>query len=351
MQWSREGRARTRQLAEIASLQPALQTPMTGIGDRRIVVFSPQATKTSTLAMCLWVLAEARGDQVLGVDANPDKGKLRMRLCPAEAARPARGLTDLIQQVRKDLAVEPGERLLRTARDVQPALEQTPARLLRLICDAGTPPEAIAEHTAEDYLAVFDLLSEWFPILGIDIGRSQTTAATRAALAAADHLLVPWEADGTAMNLVLEALEDLVRFGHEELVARCTMVVTAQDPAAIPQTAIGYLQQLADRRHRDGRCPLWRSVVTVPYDEAAGPIGQIVFADLAPATQLAYTRVAARVAETFADTPSHHRFAAGGDPDGWFSAAPRPAAAAVRQLRPAERAAGPADHAAERSGS
>ncbi|MEO6703481.1 MAG: hypothetical protein ABI140_07300, partial [Jatrophihabitantaceae bacterium] len=68
--------------AAIEELTPWLRAPMAGVGARRITVFSPQATKTTTLAMVLWVLAEARGDQVLGVDANPDKGKLRARLCP-----------------------------------------------------------------------------------------------------------------------------------------------------------------------------------------------------------------------------------------------------------------------------
>jgi MinD-like ATPase involved in chromosome partitioning or flagellar assembly len=343
---------RGRQLAELASLQPVLRTPMAGIGSRRIGVYSPQATKTSTLAMCLWVLAEARGDQVLGVDANPDKGKLRDRLCPAGALRPGRGLTDLIQQLRVDLAGPADLRLLRTAADLQPALEQTPARLLRLISDTGTTPEAIAEHTEHDYLAVFDLLAGWFPILGIDIGRSQMTPATRATLTAADHLLVPWEADGTSMNLVLEALGDQLRFGHEHLVRNATMVVTGQDPAANPDTAIGHLQRFADARHRQGEIPLWRSVVTVPYDEAAGARGQIVFADLAPVTQLAYTRVAAHAAETFAEQPHRARLSDPAEQGGWFGpAALRAADPVVRQLRPAEHGQDSAGPVGERSSS
>jgi cellulose biosynthesis protein BcsQ len=335
----------------MASLQPVLRTPMAGIGSRRIGVYSPQATKTSTLAMCLWVLAEARGDQVLGVDANPDKGKLRDRLCPAEAVRPARGLTDLIHQVKADLAGPADQRLLRTAADLQPALEQTPAKLLRLISDIGTPPEAIAQHTAKDYLDVFDLLAGWFPIVGIDIGRSQMTPATQATLTAADHLLVPFEADGTSMNLVLEALQDLLRFGHEHLVRSATMVVTGQDPAANPDTAIGHLQRFSDARHRQGQVPLWRSVVTVPYDEAAGAVGQIVFADLAPATQLAYTRVAAYTAETFADLPSQARLDRPTEQAGWFGTAPlRPGDPVVRQLRPADPGSDIAEGASERRG-
>jgi cellulose biosynthesis protein BcsQ len=335
----------------MTSLQPVLRTPMAGIGSRRIGVYSPQATKTSTLAMCLWVLAEARGDQVLGVDANPDKGKLRDRLCPAEAMRPARGLTDLIHQVKADLDAAADQRLLRTAADLQPALEQTPAKLLRLISDIGTPPEAIAKHTAKDYLDVFDLLAGWFPILGIDIGRSQMTPATQATLTAADHLLVPFEADGTSMNLVLEALGDLLRFGHEDLVRSATMVVTGQDPAANPDTAIGHLQRFADARHRQGQLPLWRSVVTVPYDEAAGAVGQIVFADLAPATQLAYTRVAAYTAETFAEVPSQARLDRPAEQAGWFGTAPlRPGDPVVRQLRPADPGPDVAEAATERRG-
>jgi hypothetical protein len=154
------------------------------------------------------------------------------------------------------------------------------------------------------------------------------------------------------MNLVLEALQDLLRFGHEDLVSTATMVVTGQDPAANPETAIGHLRRHADQRQRRGESPLWRSVVTVPYDEAAGAVGQMIFADLASATQLAYTKVAAHTAQSFAELPSRDRRGGMEGHDGWFGpTARRPASTAVRQLRPADRGPDFAGSPSERSGS
>lgn len=172
-------RAITRpQLARCATI--AVVSPKGGVG------------KTTTTALLGTLMAHLRRDLVLAVDANPDYGSLGRVLCPAHGF-----FVD-------DLAAYLSGASAPSMADLNARLGTGPHGLR--VLPAPTDPGRMSLIGGDTYRAIIGRLSDYAGVLLLDCGTGLHEPAARAALAAADQVIVVSDADPATASLVSEAL-------------------------------------------------------------------------------------------------------------------------------------------------
>jgi MinD-like ATPase involved in chromosome partitioning or flagellar assembly len=166
------------QLARCATI--AIVSPKGGVG------------KTTTTALLGTLMAHLRRDLVLAVDANPDYGSLGRVLCPAHSF-----FVD-------DLAAYLGGTLPPSMADLNARLGTGPHGLR--VLPAPTDPGRMSRIGGDTYQDIIGRLGDYAGVLLLDCGTGLHEPAARAALAAADQVIVVSDADPATASLVAEAL-------------------------------------------------------------------------------------------------------------------------------------------------
>lgn len=247
-------------------------------GHYRIAVISIKGGvgKTTTTAVLGSKLADLRGDRVVAVDANPHRGTLADRV----------GRT--CQATVRDVLRAPGE--ITRYPDIQALTSQAPSRLEVLASE--TDPVVASAFDDRDYRAVAGVLERFYTVCLTDCGTGLTEPVVAGVLGLADALIVPAMASLDAANLAHATLDWLDAQGYGALVRSAVVVISG----VRGHDRTIDLDQLEDTlRHRV------RDVVRIPYDPHlhAGAVTDL--GELRPATDEAYLRLAATVADAFPD--------------------------------------------------
>ena len=255
-------------------------------GHYRIAVISIKGGvgKTTTTAVLGSKLADLRGDRVVAVDANPHRGTLADRI----------GRT--CQATVRDLLRAPQE-VIRYP-DIQALMSQAASRLEVLASE--TDPVVASAFDDVDYVTVAGVLERFYTVCLTDCGTGLTEPVVSGVLGMADALIVPAMAGLDAANLAHATLDWLDAQGYGGLVRSAVVVICGtrgqRHRQSRKQGRVIDLDQLEDTlRHRV------RAVVRIPFDPHLHSGAITDLGELRPATDEAYLRLAATVADAFPD--------------------------------------------------
>jgi MinD-like ATPase involved in chromosome partitioning or flagellar assembly len=230
-----------------------------------------KTTMTTTLGS---TFASLRGDRVVAVDANPDRGTLSQKI-PLET-------TATVRHLLRDAA-----RITRYS-DVRAYTSQGPSRLEVL---ASEQDPAVSEAFSEDdYRRTIDLLEHFYNIVLTDCGTGLMHSAMRGVLDIADSLVIVSSGSVDGARSASATLDWLDAHGYHDLVARSVAVINS----VRPRSGAVDLDKLAE--HFGSRC---RAVCRIPFDPHLEEGAEIELDRLAPQTRTALLELGATVADDF----------------------------------------------------
>ncbi|GLW64751.1 hypothetical protein Arub01_29950 [Actinomadura rubrobrunea] len=253
------------------------RTPVVS-GHHRVAVMSLKGGvgKTTTTVGLGSMLASLRGDRVIAVDANPDRGTLsdKLRLETAATVRDLLNNRDKIHRYA----------------DVRAFTSQNEARLEVLASDRD--PAVSEAFSAEDYSAVAVVLEQFYTICITDCGTGLLHSAMAGVLSLADQLVLVSSPSVDGARSASATLDWLEAHDHGHLVRNGVVVLSMVRNRTRSQVDLDKLQA-----HFESRC---RGVVRVPYDDHLEEGAEVDLEQLAPATREAYLQLAAMVGDGFA---------------------------------------------------
>ncbi|MGI5284550.1 AAA family ATPase [Nonomuraea polychroma] len=229
--------------------------------------------KTTTTACLGATLAEVRGDRVIAIDANPDRGTLsdKIELETTATVRDVLNERDLIQRYV----------------DIRAFTSQAPSRLEVLASDRD--PSVSEAFTAADYEAVSAILENFYSICITDCGTGLLHSAMSGVLNLADQLVVVTSPAVDCARATSATLDWLVTHHHEDLVRAATVVLSSVRPKS--PVDLDHLEA-----HFAAHC---RAVVRVPYDPHLEEGAEVDLERLHPRTRDAFLHLAASVGDGF----------------------------------------------------
>ncbi len=247
-------------------------------GHHRVAVLSLKGGvgKTTTAMGLGSTLASLRGDRVIAVDANPDRGTLsdKLRLETAATVR------DLLNE---------RDQILRYA-DVRAFTTQAPTRLEVLASDRD--PAASVAFGDRDYQDVAQVLEHHYAVCITDCGTGLLHSAMAAVLRLTDQIVLVSSPAVDGARSADVTLDWLRAHGHGGLARDCVVVLSGVRPRGKRTVDLGRLEQ-----HFAARC---RAVVRVPYDAHLAEGGEVELGRLGRAAAEAYLALAAEVGDGFA---------------------------------------------------
>jgi MinD-like ATPase involved in chromosome partitioning or flagellar assembly len=220
-----------------------IRTPVAR-GHHRIAVLSLKGGvgKTTTTAALGATFATLRGDRVIAVDANPDRGTLsdKVRL---ETAATVRDLLNERAQIRRYA-------------DVRAFTSQAPSRLEILASDRD--PGVSVAFGAEDYCDVARVLEHFYSICLTDCGTGLLHSAMSGVLQLADQIVVVSSPSVDGARSASATLDWLDAHDCGDLVRDGVVVLSAIRPKSKSSVDLDRLEH-----HFAARC---RAVVRIPYD-------------------------------------------------------------------------------------
>jgi MinD-like ATPase involved in chromosome partitioning or flagellar assembly len=235
--------------------------------------------KTTTTTTLGSTFSSLRGDRVIAVDANPDRGTLSQKI-PLET-------TATVRHLLRDAG-----RITRYS-DVRAYTSQGPSRLEVL---ASEQDPAVSEAFSEDdYRRTIDLLEHFYNIVLTDCGTGLMHSAMRGVLDIADSLVIVSSGSVDGARSASATLDWLDAHGYHDLVARSVAVINS----VRPRSGAVDLDRLAE--HFGSRC---RAVCRIPFDPHLEEGAEIELERLSGATRNALLELGATVADDF---PAHGR--------------------------------------------
>ncbi|MEU5691488.1 AAA family ATPase [Actinosynnema sp. NPDC020468] len=233
--------------------------------------------KTTTTTTLGSTFSSLRGDRVIAVDANPDRGTLALKV-PRET-------TATVRHLLRDAA-----RITKYS-DVRAYTSQSPSRLEVL---ASEQDPAVSEaFSDQDYLRTVGLLELFYNIVLTDCGTGLMHSAMRGVLDQADALVLVSSGSVDGAQTSAATLDWLEAHGYRDLVAKSVAVINSVRPGS------GKVDLDKLSAHFAQRC---RAVVRIPFDAHLEEGAEIELDKLAPDTRLALLELAATVADDF---PNH----------------------------------------------
>ncbi|MEU6641131.1 MinD/ParA family protein [Saccharomonospora sp. NPDC046836] len=231
--------------------------------------------KTTTTTTLGSTFASLRGDRVIAVDANPDRGTLSQKI-PIET-------TATVRHLLRD-----ADRITRYS-DVRAYTSQGPSRL-EILASEQDPAvsEAFSEH---DYRRTVALLEHFYNIVLTDCGTGLMHSAMKGVLDLADALVIVSSGSVDGARSASATLDWLEAHGYGELVTRSVTVINSVRPKA------GSVDLDKLGAHFAART---RGVVRIPFDQHLEEGAEIELDRLMPGTRLALLELAATVADGFA---------------------------------------------------
>ncbi|WP_232327232.1 MinD/ParA family ATP-binding protein [Herbidospora yilanensis] len=256
------------------------RTPVSA-GHHRVAVLSLKGGvgKTTTTVGLGATLAQVRGDRVIAVDANPDRGTLSDKVELETSA------------TIRDLLNERGD--IRRYVDIRAFTSQTPSRLEILGSDRD--PSVSEAFSAEDYQAVSAVLENFYSICITDCGTGLLHSAMSGVLGLADQLVLVSSPSVDGARAASATLDWLEAHDYGDLVRSATVVLCSVRPRSKSTVDLKRLEA-----HFAARC---RAVVRVPYDPHLEEGAEIDLERLQEPTRAAFLRLAASVGDGFAGAP------------------------------------------------
>ncbi|MDD7965947.1 AAA family ATPase [Actinomycetospora lemnae] len=238
-----------------------------------------KTTMTTTLGS---TFASLRGDRVIAVDANPDRGTLSQKI-PLETTATVRHLLRDADRVRR-------------YSDVRAYTSQGPSRLEIL---ASEQDPAVSEAFSEvDYRRTVTLLEHFYNVVLTDCGTGLMHSAMKGVLDVADSLLIVSSASIDGARSASATLDWLDAHGYRDLVSRSVAVIN------YVRRSSGNVDLDRVSDHFAARC---RAVVRLPFDPHLEEGAEIELDKLASRTRAALLELAATVADDFGRAGSRVR--------------------------------------------
>jgi MinD-like ATPase involved in chromosome partitioning or flagellar assembly len=254
-----------------------VRTPVAG-GHHRVAVMSLKGGvgKTTTAVGLGATLATLRGDRVIAMDANPDRGTLsdKVRL---ETSATVRDLLNERAQVTRYA-------------DVRSFTSQASSRLEILASDRD--PGVSVAFSADDYRAVSRVLEHYYSICITDCGTGLLHSAMSGILELADHIILVSSPSVDGARSASATLDWLEAHDYADLVRNAVVVLSTIRPRSKSTVDLDRLEQ-----HFAARC---RAVIRVPYDPHLEEGAEVELEMVSSETADAYLQLAALVGDGFA---------------------------------------------------
>jgi MinD-like ATPase involved in chromosome partitioning or flagellar assembly len=254
-----------------------VRTPVAG-GHHRVAVLSLKGGvgKTTTAVGLGATFATLRGDRVIAVDANPDRGTLsdKVRL---ETAATVRDLLNERDQIRRYA-------------DVRAFTTQAPSRLEVLASDRD--PAVSVAFSAADYSDAARVLEHFYSICLTDCGTGLLHSAMSGVLQLADQIVVVSSPSVDGARSASATLDWLEAHNCADLVRNGVVVLSTIRPKSKSTVDLDRLEH-----HFAARC---RAVARIPYDPHLEEGAEVDLELLSAQTADAYLTLAALVGDGLA---------------------------------------------------
>ena len=230
--------------------------------------------KTTIAATLGATFASIRGDRVVAVDANPDRGTLSQKV-PLETAATVRELLHDAGTIER-------------YSDIRRYISKGPSGLEVLASE--TDPSVSEAFSAEDYTRALEILERFYGLVLTDCGTGLLHSAMSSVLDKADMLIVVSSGSIDGARSASATLDWLDAHGHGELVRNSIAVINAVRPRS------GKVDMNKVIDHFSRRC---RAVQVVPFDPHLDEGAEISLDRLRRGTREALTELAAAVADGF----------------------------------------------------
>jgi len=251
-----------------------VRTPVAG-GHHRVAVLSLKGGvgKTTTAVGLGATFATLRGDRVIAVDANPDRGTLsdKVRL---ETAATVRDLLNERDQIRRYA-------------DVRAFTTQAPSRLEVLASDRD--PAVSVAFSADDYCDAARVLEHFYSLCLTDCGTGLLHSAMSGVLRLADQIVVVSSPSVDGARSASATLDWLEAHGCGDLVRNGVVVLSVIRPKSKSTIDLDRLEH-----HFAARC---RAVARIPYDPHLEEGAEVDLELLSAETADAYLTLAALVGD------------------------------------------------------
>jgi MinD-like ATPase involved in chromosome partitioning or flagellar assembly len=251
-----------------------VRQPLSGCYRIAVVSLKGGVGKTTITATLGSTFASVRGDRVIAVDANPDRGTLSQKV-PLETQATVRHLLHDAARIQ-------------SYSDIRGYTSQGPSRLEVLASE--TDPAVSEAFSADDYARTLQVLERFYSLVLTDCGTGLMHSAMAAVLAKADTLVVVSSGSVDGARSASATLDWLDAHGHQELVRNSVAVINA----VRPRSAKIDIQKVVD--HFSRRC---RAVHLVPFDPHLEEGAEIDLERLRRDTRESLIELAATVADGF----------------------------------------------------
>ena len=259
------------------NLVTQVQQPLRGCYRIALLSLKGGVGKTTITATLGATFASIRGDRVVAVDANPDRGTLSQKV-PLETPATVRHL------LRDAEGIE-------AYSDVRAYTSQGPSRLEVL---ASEQDPAVSEaFSSDDYTRTLEVLERFYSLVLTDCGTGMLHSAMSAVLDKADLLVVISSGSVDGARRASATLDWLDAHGHQDMVRNSIAVINA----VRPRSGKVDMKKVVD--HFSRRC---RAVLQVPFDPHLEEGAEISLERLKPQTREALIELAAIVANGFSGT-------------------------------------------------
>jgi MinD-like ATPase involved in chromosome partitioning or flagellar assembly len=263
-----------RKAVERKALTEQAATPLRGCYRIALLSLKGGVGKTTITATLGATFASVRGDRVIAVDANPDRGTLSQKV-PLETPSTVRHLLRDAEGIS-------------SYSDVRHYTSQGSSRLEVLASESD--PAVSEAFSSDDYKRTLEVLERFYSLVLTDCGTGMLHSAMSAVLANADVLIVVSSGSVDGARSASATLDWLDAHGYQQLVSNSIAVVNA----VRPRSGKVDMRKVVD--HFSRRC---RAVLQVPFDPHLEEGAEISLERLKPETRDALTELAAVVASGF----------------------------------------------------
>lgn len=264
----------SRRIIERNTLIAQVNRPLRGCYKIALLSLKGGVGKTTITATLGGTFASIRGDRVIAVDANPDRGTLSQKV-PLETPATVRNLLRDVDTIER-------------YSDIRSYTSQGKSRLEVLASESD--PAVSEAFSAQDYERAVDVLERYYNLILTDCGTGLIHSAMSAVLAKADSLIVVSSGSVDGARSASATLDWLDAHGYQDLVQRSVCVING----VRPRSGKVDMDKVVD--HFARRC---RAVRLVPFDPHLEEGAEVDLDRLKPATREALIELAAVVAEQF----------------------------------------------------
>jgi MinD-like ATPase involved in chromosome partitioning or flagellar assembly len=265
------------------SLLAQVNQPLQGCYKIALLSLKGGVGKTTITATLGGTFASIRGDRVVAVDANPDRGTLSQKV-PVETPATVRHLLRDAESIER-------------YSDIRRYTSQGPSRLEVLASESD--PAVSRAFSAEDYTRTVDILQRFYSLVLTDCGTGMLHSAMSAVLAKADVLVVIASGSIDGARSASATLDWLDAHGLKDMVRNSIAVINAVRPGS------GKVDMQKIIGHFSRRC---RAVRLVPFDPHLETGAEISLEQLSRETREALIELAAVVADGFSGADRHGLF-------------------------------------------